>query len=88
VLSVRPIATFAFSISVGKSWRTDIVSRKPANERRSDSGLFSLGTMETDTPASEDRLRITSVANRVHMLSLVGNGMQEMASKTELLPDD
>jgi len=59
------------------------------NDCRSASVLLSsLGTMATETPAVAARRRMTSVANRVHMLSLVGKGIPEIASKTELLPDD
>jgi hypothetical protein len=44
--------------------------------------------MEIDTPAVKALLRINSVAKRVQRLSFLGKGMPEIASKTELLPDD
>ena len=34
------------------------------------------------------RLRINSVANRVHKLSLVGKGKPDIASSIELFPED
>lgn len=40
------------------------------------------------TALSTLRRRISSVANLVQRLSLVGNDIPEMASRTELLPAD
>ncbi len=44
--------------------------------------------METCTSTRPLRRRINSVANRVQRFSFVGKDMRDMASSTELLPDD
>lgn len=79
-----PIAAFA----QGKSLKFTIVSRNPRSFACSDSDLVWLGAIATDAGKIDILRIITSVAKRVQRLSFVGNGIQEMASKTELFPKD
>jgi len=44
--------------------------------------------MAIDISIVDVLLRINSVANRVQRLSFVGKGTPEIASNTELLPED
>lgn len=82
------IAAFALSTSGGKSLKITIVSRSPRSFTQSDSDLVWLGTLATDAVTTGVLRRITSVAKRVQRLSSVGNGIPEMASITELFPED
>ena len=83
-----PMNSFAFSIRIGSSSKFVRLLRNSDSRRCSAADRFRLGTMEIDKSTVDVLRRISSVAKRVQRLSFFGKGMPEIASKTELLPED
>jgi len=84
---VTPMQDLASSTSVGKFSKSKLC-RNARSFFCSSSERPGPGTMATEILIIDACRRMTSVAKRVQRLSLVGKGIPEMASKTELLPDD
>ncbi|KAK5633315.1 hypothetical protein RRF57_009029 [Xylaria bambusicola] len=81
-------AALAFSTKAGNPSKLSSFSWKPASRLCSDSPKELCGTMDTVTPILAVLRSTSSVGKRVHRLLLTGKGTPEMASRTELFPED
>ena len=88
VSALTPIASFALSTRSGKSLSRSVGILNSKSLFFSSSDLSAPGLTLTSTLVEVLRRSISSVAKRVHRVSLIGKRTPDIASKTELFPDD